>query len=468
MTLLLNNQIDAINNCHKTLENHFADILKVSPSLTRKIISYQGNKNEPFYRWYKYKEAFSASLVEYLLYKYNIPKGTVFDPFAGIGTTLFTCSLLGYDSEGIELLPVGQEIISNRIIAQFNIEECDIRILEKWRDETLWHSNTNPQELNYLKITQGAYPKSTERRIGQYLAKLKKLNDSKAAKILFFALLCILESVSYTRKDGQYLRWDHRSDKGNGQNTFDKGKISSFDKAIKRKLEQIIHDIKNPKTNQLFAEQPSSIGSIKVHRGSCLDILPSIDSNKFRAIITSPPYCNRYDYTRTYALEHALLGINEEELSNLRQTMLSCTVENKPKELRDICAKYSNVDNILENQELLNLILDYLNKQKADKKLNNNGIPRMIKGYFLEMTAVISECYRVLDNNSYMFMVNDNVRYAGVCIPVDLILSKIAEDIGFEIVNILISPQNKGNSSQQMGDYGRKAMRKCVYVWRKL
>ena len=32
-----------------------------------------------------------------------------------------------------------------------------------------------------------------------------------------------------------------------------------------------------------------------------------------------------------------------------------------------------------------------------------------------------------------MFMVNDNVRYAGAAISADLILSKIAEDIGFHI-----------------------------------
>ncbi|MBN1795429.1 MAG: hypothetical protein JW804_02035 [Sedimentisphaerales bacterium] len=467
MTLLLNNHIEIIIDCHRAFENHFSDVLKVAPSLTRKIVSYQGNKNEPFYRWYKYKEAFSSSLVEYLLFKYNIPKGTVFDPFAGIGTTLFTSSLLGYDSEGIELLPVGQEIIFNRILAQFDMKESDINILEKWKNETPWNSGINPQKLNYLRITQGAYPKTTERRIGQYLAELGRLNNDKVAKILLFALMCILESVSYTRKDGQYLRWDYRSGRGNGQNTFDKGKILSFNKAIKQKLEQIIYDIKNPRTGLLFSEELTSIGTIKVHRGSCLDILPQIDSNKFKTIITSPPYCNRYDYTRTYALEHALLGINEVELSNLRQTMLSCTVENKPKKLYDICVNYSKVDKIFENQKLLNLILDYLEKQKIDKKLNNNGIPRMIRGYFNEMAVVISECFRVLGNNGYMFMVNDNVRYAGVCIPVDLILSKIAEDIGFEIVNILISPQNKGNSSQQMGDYGRKAMRKCVYVWRK-
>ncbi|MEA2096741.1 MAG: site-specific DNA-methyltransferase, partial [Candidatus Cloacimonadota bacterium] len=95
------------------------------------------------------------------------------------------------------------------------------------------------------------------------------------------------------------------------------------------------------------------------------------------------------------------------------------------------------------------------------------GIARMVRGYFYEMACVIQECHRVLDKDGMMFMVNDNVRYAGAAISVDIILSKIAEDIGFHIDNILVLPQGKGNSSQQMGKHGREALRKCVYVWRK-
>jgi DNA modification methylase len=466
--LTLENQIDIIKNLNKELEAHFSEILRVEPCLTRKIVSYQGNKTRPFYRWYKYKEAFSSSIVEYLLYKYQIPKGIILDPFAGMGTTLFSSAAMGYDSEGIELLPVAHEIIANRIFTQFEIKPADIDTLERWSFECPWNSNTQPCEVNQLRITQGAYPKETEIKIGLYLSELDKVNNSNVSRLLLFALLCILESVSYTRKDGQYLRWDYRSGRRNGENTFDKGKILSFDSAIKKKLAQIISDIKMPEEKRLFREKPTTPGTIRLHKGSCLGILPTMRSKEYKAIITSPPYCNRYDYTRTYALEHALLGIGEQELIDLRQTMLSCTVENRPKQLSDISEAYSNIMNIFDDQELLSAILEYLDEQKEANNLNNNGIPRMIKGYFYEMTAVIAECYRTLDNGGLMFMVNDNVRYAGVCIPVDLILSRIAEEIGFNVTSILILPQNKGNSSQQMGGFGREALRKCVYVWRKL
>jgi len=72
-----------------------------------------------------------------------------------------------------------------------------------------------------------------------------------------------------------------------------------------------------------------------------------------------------------------------------------------------------------------------------------------------------------IKKNGLMFMVNDNVRYAGAVISADTILSKIAEDIGFHIEKILVLPQGKGNSSQQMGRHGRETLRKCVCVWKK-
>ena len=105
--------------------------------------------------------------------------------------------------------------------------------------------------------------------------------------------------------------------------------------------------------------------------------------------------------------------------------------------------------------------------KKEKDLLNNNGIPRMVKGYFYEMACVISECHRVLKPNAPLFMVNDNVRYAGASISVDTIFSSIAESLGFRVENILVLPTGKGNSSQQMGEHGRDELRKCIYVWRK-
>jgi hypothetical protein len=284
--------------------------------------------------------------------------------------------------------------------------------------------------------------------------------------VLRFALLCVLESISFTRKDGQYLRWDYRSGHTQGKKRFDKGKILSFEQAICEKINEIVTDVSPAYRTSLFPPEKYQ-GEIRLYDSSCLEILPQLSDATYDAIITSPPYCNRYDYTRTYALELALLGIDDQGLIKLRQEMLSSTVENRAKDLLRINPHWTRALGVADGQELLQAILKYLEDQKKRGALNNNGIPRMVRGYFYEMACVIAECLRIIKLGALMFMVNDNVRYAGASISVDMILSDMAEKLGFSVEHILVLPNGKGNSSQQMEEHGREPLRKCVYVWRK-
>jgi len=90
----------------------------------------------------------------------------------------------------------------------------------------------------------------------------------------------------------------------------------------------------------------------------------------------------------------------------------------------------------------------------------------MVRNYFLELALVIFECGRTLKAGAPFVMVNDNVRYQGAHLPVDLILSDIAEKAELDVEAIWVLPRGKGNSSQQMGVHGREELRKCVYIWR--
>jgi len=458
--------LSAVEYLDSQLSGQFQDKFLVEPSLTRQVVSFQANKRRAGFRWYKYKEAFSASLVEYLLSRYGIVSGRVLDPFAGMGTTLFAASASGLDADGIELLPIGSEIIAARLCLEREFTPDDFAALNRWVRERPWRHSEASSPLPTLRITEGAYPQKTVAAIERYMGAWHR-EDERVRTVLRFALLCVVEAISYTRKDGQYLRWDDRSGRRQGGRPFHKGPILDFDEAICAKIEEIVHDMQRTGDRLELFPSGSVHGSIRLFGRSCLDVMPTLAEGSYDAIITSPPYCNRYDYTRTYALELALLGVDQQGITDLRQRMVSCTVENRAKDLLEMNLEWASAVAAADEQELLQAVLRHLEEQKAEGKLNNNGIPRMVRGYFYEMACVIADCARVLKPRAPLFMVNDNVRYAGARVSVDMILSQIAERLGFHVEHILVLPKDKGNSSQQMGEHGREPLRKCVYVWRR-
>ncbi len=455
-----------IETLNEQFEARWKDKLIVANELTRSLVSFQANKSRAVYRWFKYKEAFSAGLVEYLLNRYRLSSGVLLDPFAGSGTALFAAGAMGMKAEGIELLPIGQTVIETKQLIDWELNPTDVAEVERWSKELPWRNCCETRPINELRITRGAYPPATLENIGKYMAALRQENQRTQA-VLLFALHCILEPVSYTRKDGQYLRWDYRSGRRQGAKLFDKGNILSFNDAITAKLNEIVSDLRAATVPEDLFFTTRTRADVTLHCGSCLEIMPTLKADSYDCILTSPPYCNRYDYTRTYALELALLGVDEAGLVKLRQAMLSCTVENREKDLLALNPKWKMAIGVADSQPLLQRILCYLESQRELDLLNNNGIPRMVRGYFYETACVIAECARVLKSGAPMIMVNDNVRYAGASISVDLILSEMAEQLGFTGEVILVLPNGKGNSSQQMGAHGRDPLRKCVYVWRK-
>ena len=131
------------------------------------------------------------------------------DPFAGSGTTLFAASTVGMDVDGIELLPIGQQIIATRLCLEREFTADDFAAVKQWLKTYPWKQSQARYPLPKLRITDGAYSIETSNAIERYMGALQQENE-RVQTILRFALLCILESISYTRKDGQYLRWDYQ------------------------------------------------------------------------------------------------------------------------------------------------------------------------------------------------------------------------------------------------------------------
>ncbi|MFA6686428.1 MAG: hypothetical protein WCS16_02990 [Desulfuromonas sp.] len=470
---LYTDEYRAAEACIRELEKKYKSSLEINFDLDRKLVSFQANKSEPIFRWFHYREGFSKQLVEYILDECKIKSGDVLlDPFAGTGAAPFVAaSYKDVRGIAIELMPVGVFFIKCRnVFANLPSNELisfaqkTLKSREKWlKMSPTWH-------FQHLNITKDAFSSEDEKELCQYKTWIGKQRDENYKLFLDFVSFSILEKFSYTRKDGQYLRWDYRSPRfvdKEKKTSFDKGPIYSFNDALNDKLEQIISDLSSK--DDLFEEIPRlNTNEIEILQGSVLSKIDEVPDNTIDIVITSPPYCNRYDYTRTYALELAYLGVDEELIRELRQTLLTCTVENKPKHFNWLDADLRiQVETVFKNQKCLNYIVNFLAVEAERGALNNKGIKTMVEGYFYDSTVHFAQVSKKLKSGAYYVMVNDNVRYNGLDIPVDLLLSEIASQFDLITEKIWVLPKGKGNSSQQMKKHGRSELRKCVYIWKK-
>ena len=445
----------------RALEERFHTRISVNTEFTRRTVSYQGNQRAPGFRWMKYKEGFSQTLVERILDEFR-PEN-VLDPFAGIGTAPLVAAGRGVEATGIEIMPVGVSVGDGIATAANGLSKREFETSADALVASLESDDDAPAEryFQHVRITQAAFPPETEAAIAKARRFISTIDDDASRKLLDLACMTVLEDVSYTRKDGQYLRWDYRSGRSL-RARVDLGEIVAFDYALSQRLFEMTQDIDALK-RELGGGYP------KLLTGSSLELLRTLSDAEFDMVITSPPYANRYDYTRTYALELAWLGYDQDRFAGLRQRMLSATVENKPKlewlrsVYRESPCLLENALGMYQNQGAVHETLDILRERVAE--LGNRHVIRLIEGYCLEMAVIVAELGRVVRPGGTVIMVNDNVQYHGEEVPVDLILSDYAEQSGFRCENIWTLPRGKGNSSQQMKRFGRREIRKCVYKW---
>jgi site-specific DNA-methyltransferase (cytosine-N4-specific) len=302
--------------------------------------------------------------------------------------------------------------------------------------EALFDKKYKQTTLSFPKVAiiDKAFSKKVQDEILFYkecISEFKKpLQD-----FLMLGLISILEQVSYTSKDGQFLRLVDRN-------------IPPVKNTLRKQLSEMLDGLYQQK-QVLFK---GGKAKVEIFQGDAREPdLPKKYWGKIGAVITSPPYLNRYDYSRTYSLELCTLFVDEfSDLRNIRHSLLRSHIESREHLGKEI--SLPALDEILKSLKM--------------KDLNNDRIPIMIKGYFEDMNLAIKQLVHYLRPGGLVALVVANARFEGELVPTDLILSELAESHGLKTESIWVT-RYKGNSSQQMGRYGRIPVRESIVFWRK-
>lgn len=397
------------------------------------LVSPCGNQDKPIHNWYAYKHGYSKELAVYLINKFGLSEGSwVLDPFCGGGTTLLTCKDLGINARGFDILPFSVFLTSVKI--------SDYDIADLRRQLTLFVAsrreagNFKRMALPDIPLVKKAFTPEVEDRLLELKSRIDAIPAPTVRAFFNLGFLNMLESVSNTSKAGGFLRLIQRDvDSDDIESTF-------VDK-VESMLEDVIErgELAKDRTVSVAAEQGDARR------------LPT--KRKFDAVITSPPYPNRHDYTRIYALEMVFDFVTtNEELKDIRYQTIRSHVEARK--------KYEAPD--YRKPEMLDHIVEEIRRNGT----NNPQIITMIEGYFEDMYLALSEIGRCLKNEGRVGLVVSNVRFAGVNIPVDELLAEIGAQVRLKAKEILVT-RYRGNSSQQMGLYTRRPSRESIIIWEK-
>lgn len=362
------------------------------------------------HRWYKYKESFDPTIVLKAIKETGITSNDfLLDPFNGSGTVTLTASSLGLNSIGVEVNPFAAFLaktknLNPRLNEFNNLKDAVLLGAEKTLLSPL---------LNYSTFSKGK-GKSKWLFNRQILNSFEggwdktKASRSMAKDAIRLALIGASMDNCNAVRDGKCLKY-----KDDWQETnYKKG---DFLNDLENRLNIIEEDLKH---NNIKVKS-------NIINGDSRTVLNSKQLNKFKLCITSPPYLNSFDYTDLYRPE-LFLGkfINSgDELQKLRFSTIRSHVEIKLTlpVIDDFGLLYKQVITKIKGKEL---------------ELWDKQIPIMIQAYFEDIFNVLRLLKKNATEDAQLWIVVSNSAYAGVEIPVDLIIGDIGSKVGWYLKEI--------------------------------
>ncbi|HZU31520.1 MAG TPA: DNA methyltransferase [Candidatus Angelobacter sp.] len=387
--------------------------------------------------WYQFVLSFPPHLVRHYLEKFKInSEKTVLDPFCGTGTTLVECKKLGIPSIGIEANPIARFATQTKI--NWNVDPCGF-------------------QKHALAVAEAARQKLDAQGLGEvdHLPLFSACRKA-ATKLLTLssesAKLILKNSISPLPLHRTLVLLD-------ALNTLDDPRFGAHERLALAKA--VVFNISNlhfgpevgvasPKcdapviaawlkeieeiTNDLIQLRCRNHIPAVVYEADARCPLSVLQPNSVDAVITSPPYPNEKDYTRTTRLESVLLGFikNKTDLRSLKENLIRSNTRNVYKNDQDdlLVAEHAEIQDLAKKIEARRLALG---KTSGFERL----YARVTKLYFGGMLRHLSELRTALRPGAHLaYVVGDQASYLRVMIRTGNLLADIAKSLGYELVDI--------------------------------
>jgi len=406
----------------------------------RRGISRDANKlsidDRAAHDWYRFVLSYPPHLVRDYLARFRVSsEQRVLDPFCGTGTTVVECKKLGVPSIGVEVHPMANFASATKVdwnVDPSELEESSQRIASAATDELEANGiiddpapvliaempdrknlRTLAPEIEKLLLKNSISPLPLHKTLVLRDAIRSRGSEGCRSHHLLALAKALVSSIS---------NLEFGPEVGVGAAKADAPVISKW----LRLVHQMADDLRNLKP---LANVPAA-----VHHADSRDIAALIAPESIDAVITSPPYPNEKDYTRTTRLETILLEFitSKKELQSLKRTMVRSNTRGVYKDDTDhhLVADHAEIQRIAEAIEARRI---ELGKTSGFERL----YAKVTKLYFGGMARHFADLRRVLRPNAQLaYVVGDQASYLRIMIRTGQLLASIARPLGYEVVAI--------------------------------
>ena len=385
-------------------------------------------KKMSFHRIYSAKEipfsnygthgihSYTAKLIpqipRYFIEKYSKKGDVVLDPFCGSGTTLLEAKLLFRNGIGIDINPLAV-LISESKTTPIDIAELKLAsqsVLKKLKTRNGIERLTFPNIDYWFSGTA----KRKLLRVKSSIQVFKEMHDESIHKFLLVCLSSIIRKSSFAdprmAKTYKSKRVMEKLQNGWLPNPF-----KYFEEALEKNIKRI----------ECFSDRlKESPSYVKVFPGDAKEMSEILKANGIKRadfLITSPPYINAQDYFRSYKFELWWLELaTPEQVKELKRRCLGTECISSRDHDSPPKTRYLTLKSILKEM------------WKIDKRSSY-----IVHRYFENMNDVFRESNKVLKKGGHFCLITGNNTICGINIPTWKILTHIAKENGFKLVEIV-------------------------------